>query len=196
VIPELACNIFFTVEMLLRMMGLGAVPPRGVLVYFKAPWNVFDALMVACGWLILIPEDRGKVLQNINSLRALRPLRIISRFESIRFVIRGILAALPLLMSVYVLVFIFIIIFGVTGLMAFTGVYHYICIQDGTDNVTEAEAFNLDDPDMAGCSGWRACPTNFTCTVRFHTGKGLRGSYTSCVIIDYILNWKGNRRTV
>ena len=30
----------------MRMLGLGAVPPRGVLLYFKAPWNVFDACMV------------------------------------------------------------------------------------------------------------------------------------------------------
>ena len=39
--------------------------------------------------------------------------------------------ALPLLASVYVLVFIFILIFGVVGLMAFTNAYHYICLQVG-----------------------------------------------------------------
>ena len=148
------------------MLGLGAVPPRGVLLYFKAPWNVFDAAMVACGWLIFIPPDAGKNLQSIKSLRAIRPLRIISRFDSTKFVVRGILAALPLLASVYILIFIFILIFGVIGLMAFTGAYHHICILNGSDNVTEATFFNLDDPDMSGCGSWRSCPTNFTCTVR------------------------------
>ena len=36
------------------------------------------------------------------------------------------LQALPLLASVYVLVFIFLLIFGVVGLMAFTDAYHYL----------------------------------------------------------------------
>lgn len=159
--------------MLLRMMGLGAVPPRGVLLYFKEPWNVFDALMVVFGWLQLIPEDTGKSLQSLKSLRALRPLRAISRFDSTKFVIRGCLAALPLLASVYVLIIIFVLIFGVIGLMAFTDAYHHICIQDGTDNVTEAMVFNLDDPDMSGCGPWRSCPSNFTCTVRSLHGERL-----------------------
>ena len=43
---DLGFNIFFSVEMLLRMMGLGALPPWGVGRYFQQPWNVFDAFMV------------------------------------------------------------------------------------------------------------------------------------------------------
>lgn len=85
-------NIFFTVEMLLRMMGLGTLPPMGALRYFREPWNVFDAFMVACGWLQFIPEQSGKNLQSLKALRALRPLRAISRFESTKFVVRGCIA--------------------------------------------------------------------------------------------------------
>ena len=89
---DMGFNIFFTVEMLLRMMGLGALPPKGVLRYFREPWNVFDGLMVACGWLQFIPEQSGKNLQSLKALRALRPLRAISRFESTKFVVRGCIA--------------------------------------------------------------------------------------------------------
>ena len=43
---DMGFNIFFSFEMLLRMMGLGALPPWGVIRYFRRPWNVFDAFMV------------------------------------------------------------------------------------------------------------------------------------------------------
>ncbi|GAX79594.1 hypothetical protein CEUSTIGMA_g7035.t1 [Chlamydomonas eustigma] len=159
---DLACNIFFTMEILMRMLGLGAIPPWGIFLYFQEPWNCFDFVMVSVGWLQVVPSQSN--LNSIKSLRALRPLRTISRFESTKFVIRGILASVPLLSAVYVLIFVFILVFGVVGLMAFTSAYHYQCIWDEDGVTTEAAYFNLDDPDMAGCGSWRSCPSNFTCT--------------------------------
>ncbi len=43
--PDLAINIAFTVEMVLRIASMG-----GVLPYLSQPWNVFDCIMVRWGW--------------------------------------------------------------------------------------------------------------------------------------------------
>ncbi len=43
---DMGFNIFFTIEMLMRMLGIRAWPPMGVLLYFKQPWLVFDFFMV------------------------------------------------------------------------------------------------------------------------------------------------------
>ncbi len=46
---EVAMNIAFTVELLLRMVALG-----GLLRYISSPWNCFDSLLVVIGYLTLI----------------------------------------------------------------------------------------------------------------------------------------------
>lgn len=46
---DLAFNIIFTVEMLLRMLAAG-----GPIAYLKVPWNVFDFAMVLAGYTDLI----------------------------------------------------------------------------------------------------------------------------------------------
>jgi hypothetical protein len=163
---DLAFNIVFSVEMLLKMMSLGLVPPwKGVVEYFKDAWNIFDAFMVAVGWLIMIPpQTTNSNINTLRALRALRPLRTISRFESIKYVVRGCFAALPLLASVYLLVLLFLWVFSIVGLLAFNSTYHYLCIDQSYYNITEADYFSYDDPDMSGCGSWRYCPANFTCT--------------------------------
>lgn len=152
--------------MLLKIISLGIIPPwTGVGRYVKDPWNIFDAFMVAVGWLIMIPpQTTNSNINTLRALRALRPLRTISRFESIKYVVRGCFAALPLLAAVYLLVFLFVWVFGIVGLLAFNRNYHYLCIDPSFFNITEAEYFSYDDPDMAGCGSWRYCPDNFTCT--------------------------------
>ncbi len=83
---DLALNIVYTVEMLLRILAAGA---PWVLSYLNRPWNAFDASMVVIGYTVFIPTDSGNTsaIRALRALRALRPLRTITRFESLRGVV-------------------------------------------------------------------------------------------------------------
>ncbi|KXZ47565.1 hypothetical protein GPECTOR_34g724 [Gonium pectorale] len=78
---ELAFNICFTLEMILRIISMGSV-----WAYIRRPWNQFDAFMVVAGYTVFVPGNSSAV-NAIRALRALRPLRTITRFESLRGVI-------------------------------------------------------------------------------------------------------------
>lgn len=76
--------MLFTLEMLLRMITLGSV-----VKYLKEPWNSFDAVLVAIGYLQFIPTGSASNTSGIRALRALRalrPLRTIARLDSLKFV--------------------------------------------------------------------------------------------------------------
>ena len=85
---DLVLNIFYTVEMVVRIIALG---PPWLWSYFKRPWNLFDAIMVALGYTMFIPDSGGNsntgMIQALRALRALRPLRTIKRFEALRSVV-------------------------------------------------------------------------------------------------------------
>jgi hypothetical protein len=77
---DLALNIAFTVEMVLRILSIG-----GVLAYLWHPWNTFDCVMVLAGYTTFIPMDTSSSggglegLKALRALRAMRPLRTITR---------------------------------------------------------------------------------------------------------------------
>lgn len=81
VAADLALNIAFTIEMLLRIVSMG-----GILSYLHHPWNAFDCVMVLAGYTMFIPMDgsAGSGLEGLKALRALRamrPLRTITRWS-------------------------------------------------------------------------------------------------------------------
>lgn len=53
---DLGLNIFYTVEMIMRIVSLG---PPWFWTYIKRPWNMFDFFMVAAGYTAFIPADAG-----------------------------------------------------------------------------------------------------------------------------------------
>jgi hypothetical protein len=80
-LSDLALNIAFTVEMVLRILSIG-----GILAYLRHPWNSFDCVMVLAGYTTFIPMDASSSggslegLKALRALRAMRPLRTITRW--------------------------------------------------------------------------------------------------------------------
>lgn len=70
--------------------------------------------------------------------------------------------AVPLLVSVVSLLLFFMFLFGIAGIMLFSGAGHYECISliDGSTEPTPSN-----NPDEWGCGGARRCPANYTCQV-------------------------------
>ncbi|GLI63280.1 hypothetical protein VaNZ11_006186 [Volvox africanus] len=149
---ELAFNICFSMEMVLRIVSMGSP-----WAYIRRPWNQFDCFMVVAGYTVFVPGNSSAV-NAIRALRALRPLRTITRFESLRGVIVCFLEAIPLLASVGGLLFFFIFIYAVAAVQLFPKTYHWVCLDpyDVPLNIG-------DDPDMFGCGGSGRCPANYTC---------------------------------
>lgn len=83
---DLALNVAFSIEMLLRIFALG-----GIRAYLSRPWNVFDFLMVCAGYTRFVPADSGTQGVNgvraLRAMRALRPLRTITQLESLRSIV-------------------------------------------------------------------------------------------------------------
>lgn len=82
--------------------------------YLKDNWNRLDFLIVTSSFLQeLVPSLNVQVLR---SLRILRPLRSIARFENLRNMIKVVLDSLSMMGDVFIIIIFFYLIFSITGL--------------------------------------------------------------------------------
>ena len=93
---ELLCNVIFTIEMLLKMLGLGLC--SGKHSYFASGWNLVDGLIVASGWVTFGFDQAGPanefgVANLLRLVRVLRPLRSMTVVPMLRKIINAIIAA-------------------------------------------------------------------------------------------------------
>lgn len=93
---ELMCNVIFTIEMLLKMFGLGLC--SGKHSYFASGWNLVDGLIVASGWVTFGfdqagPDNEFGVANLLRLVRVLRPLRSMTVVPMLRKIINAIIAA-------------------------------------------------------------------------------------------------------
>ena len=91
-ISEWTFQILYTIEMCMKIIGLGFIFGKGA--YLRDPWNILDFVIVMSAWLtiaqdILAPaDDRGTStkgandeqlsLSSLRAFRVLRPLRAIT----------------------------------------------------------------------------------------------------------------------
>lgn len=124
-------NIFlavYTVEMLLKILGLGFIIPKGS--YLRDSWNVLDFVIVISGYLpMIILQFTGSSMSSnstnfnvLRSFRVLRPLRTISGIEGLRILVSALLSAVPLLRDTILVLVFFFIIFAIAGLQLWPGV--------------------------------------------------------------------------
>lgn len=122
-------SILFTVELVTKMLALR-------LQFFRSAWNVFDLTIISIAWITEVFEI--KLFLNPMLLRLLRLVRLIrllrgltslqDRFENLFLMVRGITAAVPVLLWVIVLV---------TPMIASCALFMNFTLQDF-----------MDDPDM------------------------------------------------
>uniref|UniRef100_A0A3Q2V099 Sodium channel protein n=1 Tax=Haplochromis burtoni TaxID=8153 RepID=A0A3Q2V099_HAPBU len=127
---EFADKIFtciFILEMLLKWMAYGFAK------YFSNAWCWLDFLI-------------ANVHRNsLRTLRALRPLRALSRFEGIRVVVNSLMAAIPSIFNVLLVCLIFWLIFSIIGVNLFAGKFYY-CVNTTTNkNFLVSEVKNMTD---------------------------------------------------
>jgi hypothetical protein len=142
------CNIIFavlfTLEMVLKIIGLGATQ------YFTHFWTLLDFFIVCISLLTLLGKELGidnvAAFRSLRTLRALRPLRAISRWQGMKIVVNALLNAIPAIVNVLMVCMIFWLIFSIMGVQFFKGTFHK-CI----NQTTEEDADPTIVPDRATC---------------------------------------------
>jgi len=60
-------------------------------------------------------------IRGFRALRALRPLRVVSKNEGIKTVVNSLLKSIPALLNVLLIVLLFLMVFGILGIQLFKG---------------------------------------------------------------------------
>ena len=123
---DLIVNIisaFFIGEALLKIIALGFI--SGEDVYLKDSWNILDFIIVLSSILNWILDKYSSVslsfLRGFRALRALRPLRMISKDEGMKTVVNSLLKAIPSLFNVALINLLFLVVFAILGVQIFKG---------------------------------------------------------------------------
>ena len=105
---QIALWVFFG-ELIARMISYGRKP----WMFFKTGWNVFDFVIIG-----LSPLFAGQTLL-LRLLRIFRLIRIFRFLPEVRILTRSITRSLPPLMSMSVLIFLALFIYGMAGVYLF-----------------------------------------------------------------------------
>ena len=107
--------IFF-VEMCLKIIAHGFC---GKKAYLSSAWNQLDFFIVVVTVVDLLLASGP--LHSMRILRALRPLRLVSRIEGMKVIVSSLVKALPAVGNVFLVVFAVQTVFAILGMQLFMG---------------------------------------------------------------------------
>jgi hypothetical protein len=101
----------------MKAIVLGFVIGEGT--YLKDSWNVLDFIIVffsIVNWVIeALSSADISFVKGFRALRALRPLRVVSKNEGIKTVVNSLLKSIPSLLNVLLIIILFLLVFGILG---------------------------------------------------------------------------------
>jgi len=119
----LVISIIFIAECVSKIMVYGLI--IGPKTYLKDNWNILDFVIVFFSVLTWILELFDSIdigfMRGFRALRALRPLRVVSKSEGIKTVVNSLLEAIPALVNVVMIIVMFLLVFGILGVQLFSG---------------------------------------------------------------------------
>ena len=124
----------FIGEATCKIIVMGFV--KGKHAYLKDNWNVLDFIIVSFSILNMILDSalQGSssvsFIKGFRALRALRPLRMVSKNEGMKVVVDSLLSSIPNLMNVLLICLMFLIVFGILGIQLFKGALGYCTDSD------------------------------------------------------------------
>jgi voltage-gated sodium channel len=113
---DLICFAIYGTELVLRIISYGRRPQD----FFKEGWNIFDFIVIA-----ISPIFAGQTVV-LRLLRLLRLFRIFRFLPEVRVLTTSIVRSLPPLMSLAVLIFVALFMYGMVG--------HYLFGDSDTEN--------------------------------------------------------------
>ena len=164
---ELFFTVAFTVEMVVKMVGLGLVENEDG--YFRSMWNWLDFAIVVEGLYSLASDGAlGSNFSGIRSIRALRPLRSITRLQGLRVLVDALLYSLPLLVNTLIVCAFYFMVFGIVGVQLWTGAFRQRCFDVATGEQVPGDdrlcggVYQCDSAAGHFCAQSRANPNNVT----------------------------------
>ncbi|KAH9286568.1 Voltage-dependent calcium channel type A subunit alpha-1 [Echinococcus granulosus] len=121
----------FCVEALLKIAALGFVLNEGA--YLRSIWNIIDFIVVATGLLAYILPNLNQPA--LRALRVLRPIKLVTGFESLQIVLKSIFKAMAPLLQIGLLLLFAITIFAIVGLEFYSGAFHMTCFDERNPDV-------------------------------------------------------------
>jgi hypothetical protein len=110
-------------EAVLKIIVLGFAIGKGT--YLRDYWNILDFIIVSFSVLNWILDAFSTIsvsfLRGFRALRALRPLRMVSKNEGMRVVVNSLLTSIPNLLNVMLISLLFFLVFGILGVQLFKG---------------------------------------------------------------------------
>lgn len=116
-------SAIFVVEALIKSIAHCFI--IGEQAYLKDSWNILDFVIVVSSimnWLLdAFTSSSLAFLKGFRAMRALRPLRIISKDEGMKTIINSLLKSIPSLAQVALINILFLVTFGILGVQLFKG---------------------------------------------------------------------------
>jgi len=138
---EFCWTIFFTAEFFFKWLVMGFFGKGG---YWEDSWNRLDFIIVVFGAFDFMPsgvEIPGT--SALRTLRAIRPLRALNKFPSLRILVNLLCETLPQMASVGMLCFFIFFVFGILAVQLWMGLFRQRCFIPGG---TDSQFFNPEDP--------------------------------------------------
>lgn len=119
----LTISIIFIVECVIKIIASGFY--FGEKTYLKDGWNILDFIIVMFSIITMLLEGlldtNVSFIRGFRALRALRPLKFVSKNEGIKTVVNALLESIPSLLNVMLIVLLFLLVFGILGVQLFSG---------------------------------------------------------------------------
>lgn len=162
--------ICYSIEMCLKILGLGFICPKGA--YLRDGWNVLDFIIIVTSYLpYMFSGDNSFKFSSLRTLRVLRPLRTISSVKSLKNLLVTLFSSMPLLLDILLFLLFFFLSFAMIGVHLFAGTLKNRCFYMET-------GFLESDTEVCG---YQPCSSESFC------GKGLDNPYYGVMNFDNIL---------
>ena len=121
-------NAVFLLEMIVKIVAMGFFASK--LTYLRDGWNVLDFVVVTLSVVGWIPGvSTGKGTTAMRTIRALRPLRTITRVPGLRALVEALIASMPMMLDVFVLLGFLFTLFAIIGVELLNEKMGYSCWQ-------------------------------------------------------------------
>jgi len=174
-------TVIFVFEVVVKVVATGFYF-NGKNSYIRQIWHVIDFIIVITSMISLFPLDINlTALKVIRMARLMRPLRVISKNESLRTSIQALVVSVPAIASLMVIVFFIMFIFAIVGVNLLKGKSFYCDVSGVIITPDEIEELISDIADCYNYGGyWRRKHYNF---------DNIRNSLVQMLVMAQTANW-------
>lgn len=139
---------FYLTEMAIKIAGSGFVLNKDA--YLRNYWNLLDFVVVLTSVLPLLTASiTGLNIASLKAIRVIRPLRAITKINSLKMILKTLFASLPLVLDSIILLALVIAAFAILGVQLFGYELNKYCMDVGTGITT-----NLLCRNDSNCVQW------------------------------------------